>query len=57
MLRCRELCLGKRQQLEEETGGLKEELLLQMLPAKEQDHFQNLRSSLKMIQLRLLLTL
>lgn len=45
---------GERRQLDEEAGGAKAELLLQLLLAKEQDHFQDLRAALEKTQPHLL---
>lgn len=44
----------ERRQLDEEAGGAKAELLLQLLLAKEQDHFQDLRAALEKTQPHLL---
>ncbi|XP_060238137.1 disks large homolog 5 isoform X5 [Meriones unguiculatus] len=45
---------GERRQLDEQAGGAKAELLLQLLLAKEQDHFQDLRAALEKTQPHLL---
>lgn len=48
------LSSGERRQLDEQAGGAKAELLLQLLLAKEQDHFQDLRAALEKTQPHLL---
>ncbi|XP_045147635.1 disks large homolog 5 [Echinops telfairi] len=45
---------GERRQLDEEAGGAKAELLLQLLLAKERDHVQDLRAALEKTQPHLL---
>ncbi|XP_006887537.1 PREDICTED: disks large homolog 5 [Elephantulus edwardii] len=45
---------GERRRLDEEAGGAKAELLLQLLLAKERDHFQDLRAALEKTQPHLL---
>lgn len=45
---------GERRQLDEEAGGAKAELLLQLLLSKEQDHFQDLCAALEKTQPHLL---